>query len=153
MSWQRATEAIAAARAERDAIRGPYRIAGLAFDRRLRLERIARNPQRPRIRRIERTAFNRRRVLRAPRRERRTRIMRSPGPTFRTKHVGSARTIDQRIAARSVGNGNGKRTSKRGGGRKTERMIHRDPNQVTCIEKKRQITGWRLGDVWVSKRP
>ncbi|WP_155628223.1 hypothetical protein [Burkholderia territorii] len=24
-------------------------------------------------------------------------------------------------------------------------MIHRDPNQVTCNEKKRQITGWRLG--------
>lgn len=125
VSGQRATKTIAATRAERDAIRGQHQI-GFMLRRRWRcLKPIARHTQRPRIRRIERAPFHGRRVLHAASAHTcRMPIITSSSTPLRAKHIGPGRPIDERIAARRIGGGNRKRTRKRGGGRKTEGMIH-----------------------------
>ncbi|EDT06185.1 hypothetical protein BamIOP4010DRAFT_0273 [Burkholderia ambifaria IOP40-10] len=122
---QRAAEAIAATRAERNAIRGQCQI-GFVFRRRRRChERIARHTQRPRIRRIERASFHGRGELHAASANtHRMPVITSRGTSLRAKHIGTCRPLGQRIATRSIGCGNRKRTRKRGGGRKTEGMIH-----------------------------
>lgn len=125
VSRQRATKTIAATRAERDAIRGQHQI-GFMLRRRWRcLKPIARHTQRPRIRRIERTTLHGRRVLHAATVHTcRMPVITSSSTPLGAKHIGPGRPIGQRIAARRIGGGNRKRTRKRGGGRKTEGMIH-----------------------------
>lgn len=123
ISGQRTTKTVAATRAERDAVLWQHKISFM-FRRRLRFERVPRHTQRPRIRRIEWAAFSGRDVLRASIDTRRMPIITSHSTTFRTKHIGTHRTIGQRIAARRIDSRNRKRTRKRGSGRKTEGMIH-----------------------------
>ncbi|WP_155626654.1 hypothetical protein [Burkholderia vietnamiensis] len=113
-----------------------------AARRRLRLELVPRHTQCTRIARIERAALERRRFLRASFRASRADVIPGRGATFRMKQIGIGRTVDQRIATRSVGSTERKRAGNGGGGRKTKRMMHRALRQVTCNEKKRQITGW-----------
>lgn len=120
-----ATKTIAPARAERDAIRRQYQIGLVLSRRRRRHKRIARHPQRPRIRRIERCAFHGRSVLHlAATHTRRMPLIPSSSPALRPKHIGTGRPINQRIAPRGISGGNRKRTRDRGGGRKAEGVIH-----------------------------
>ncbi|WP_208458223.1 hypothetical protein, partial [Burkholderia stabilis] len=123
ISGQRATKTVTATRAESDAVLWQHKIR-FVFRRRLRFERIPRHTQRPRIGRIKRAAFSGRDVLHASIDTCRIRIITNNSTTFRTKHIGTNRTIGQRIAARRIDSRNRKRTRKRGSGRKTEGMIH-----------------------------
>lgn len=112
ISRHRATKTILPTRAERDSVRRQYKI-GLVFNRRRRHhERIARHPQRSRIRRIERTGLHRRGVLRATvAHTRRMPVIPSRSPTLRPKHIGTHRPIGQRVAPGSIDSRNRKRTS------------------------------------------
>jgi hypothetical protein len=75
--------------------------------------------------RIERAALERHRFLLASFRANRADVVPGCGATFRMKQIGIARTVDQRIATRSVGSTERKRARNGGGGRKTKRMMHR----------------------------
>ncbi len=125
ISRQRATKTIAAACAERDAIRGQYQIGFVLRRMRRCRKRIARHTQRPRIRRIERATLHGRSVLHAATAHTcRMPVIANSSTPLRTKHIGTGRPIDQRIATGSISCRNRKRTRKRGGGRQAKRMIH-----------------------------
>lgn len=121
-----ATQAIAPARAERDAVRRQDEIGftpGRSGQR--RHQRVARHPQRPRIRRIERATFGRRSELHpSAAHPRRMPVIPSSRTPLRAKHVRTGRPIGQRIASRGMGGRNRKRARDRGGGREADGAIH-----------------------------
>lgn len=121
-----ATQTIAPARAERDAVRRQDEI-GFTPGRngQRRHQRIARHPHRPRIRRIERAPFVRRSELHPSAAHTcRMSVIPSSRTPLRAKHVGTGRPIGQRIPSRGMGGGNRKRARDRGGGREADGAIH-----------------------------